>query len=153
MHEAIEIGKKMKAFTLPDQFGEETQIPIAGKKILLSFHPLAWTGICTKQMEKLDEMYDEFVKLGVVPFGVSVDAAPCKKAWGESMGTKHLKMLCDFWPHGALADELSIFIEKNGTSGRGNIIIDENGKAEWTKVYKLSEMPDFDEVLNYLKKK
>ena len=152
MREAIEIGAKMKEFKLSDQFGEETAVPVKGKKTLFSFHPLAWTGICTKQMEKLDELYDEFTKLGVVPFGVSVDAAPCKKAWGESMKTKNLKMLCDFWPHGALAQELEIFIEKNGTSGRGNIIVDENGKVVWTKVYKLSEMPDFEEVLNYLKK-
>lgn len=152
MREAIAIGEATKAFTLKDQFGEEIQVPIRGKKTLLSFHPLAWTGICTQQMQKLDELHDDFTVRGVIPLGVSVDAVPCKKAWGESMGVKKLKMLCDFWPHGAFAEALSIFIDKNGTSGRGNILIDANGRAEWVKVYKLSEMPDFGELLDYLKK-
>lgn len=153
MKEAIEIGSKVNTFTLSDQFGEVVEIPVKGKKTLLSFHPLAWTGICTQQMEKLEEMYEEFAALGTIAFGLSVDAAPCKKAWGESMKVKRLKMLSDFWPHGAFAQAMDIFIDKNGTSGRGNIIIDENGIVEWTKIYRLSEMPDFDEVLGYLKVK
>lgn len=151
MREAIEVGGTVKPVKLADQFGDEVEIPVKGKKTLLSFHPLAWTGICTQQMEKLDEMYGQFEELGVIPFGISVDSSPCKKAWSESMKLKHLKMLSDFWPHGAVAEALDIFIDKNGFSGRGNIIIDENGKVEWVKVYKLSEMPDFEEVLSYLK--
>ena len=152
MREAIKVGEKMKPFTLKDQYGEEIHIPVQGKRTLLSFHPLAWTGICTQQMQKLDELYDAFTMHGVIPFGVSVDAAPGKKAWSESMQLKKLKLLCDFWPHGALAEALVIFIEKNGTSGRGNILVGADGKVEWVKVYKLSEMPDFDELLHYLKK-
>jgi peroxiredoxin len=151
----IEVGKEAPAFAAPDQFGEQVSSASfageQGKKILLSFHPLAWTGICTKQMQTLDKLHDRLTALGVVPFGVSVDPAPCKKAWGESMGIAQLRMICDFWPHGKIAQDMGIFIEKNGTSGRGNILI-ENGSVIWSKANRLSEFPDFDEILAFLEK-
>lgn len=154
MKRVIESGEKIKHFKMADQFGKEFSSEAAakeGKKILLSFHPLAWTGICTQQMEALDKLHEKFEAKGVIPLGVSVDAAPTKKAWGESMGIKKLRMLCDFWPHGALAKAMEIFIEDNGTSGRGNVVIGTDGTVEWSKVYQLSEMPDFEEVLANLK--
>ena len=148
----IAAGKEAPAFSAPDQFGEEiSSAAFAGKKILLSFHPLAWTGICTQQMQALDGLHDRFTELDVVPIGVSVDAAPCKKAWTESMGLKKLRLLCDFWPHGKVAADMGIFIEKNGTSGRGNVLI-ENGRVIWSKANRLSELPDFEEILSFLKK-
>ncbi len=146
----IAVGKAAPAFNATDQFGDALSIAaFSGKKILLSFHPLAWTGICTQQMQALDRLYDEFTARGVVPIGVSVDAAPCKKAWTESMGLKHLRLLCDFWPHGKVATDMGIFIEKNGTSGRGNVLI-ENDRVIWSKANRLSELPDFQEILDFL---
>lgn len=149
MKHVIEAGKKTEHFKMADQFGEE--FSSAGKKFLLSFHPLAWTGICTQQMQNLDRMHEKFEEKGVLPLGVSVDAAPCKKAWTESMGLKKLRLLCDFWPHGELAKAMEIFIEESGISGRGNVIIAADGTVEWSKVYQLSELPDFEEVLASLK--
>ncbi|MDL2297517.1 redoxin domain-containing protein [Synergistaceae bacterium OttesenSCG-928-D05] len=148
----IAIGKEVKHFTLDNQNGQEIKVPCCeGKKILLSFHPLAATGICTKQMQLLDSLHDEFQALGVIPFGVSVDASPAKKMWAESMGLKKLQLLCDFWPHGALADSLGIFDDQEGISLRANILIGEEGKVLWTKVYPMAVVPDFSEIIDFLK--
>lgn len=153
MGQAIAVGTKAPGFTLDDQFDQEVSLAgLAGKKVLLSFHPLSWTGVCTQQMQKLDEVYDRFEALNTVPFGMSVDASPSKKAWGESMGLKKLRMLADFWPHGGVADSLGIFRPHDGFSERANILIGEDGKIAWVKVYEIRTLPDFEEVLAVLKK-
>lgn len=151
--EKVVVGKELKSFTLDNQMEKQITIPCcAGKLTLLSFHPLAWTGICTKQMELLDSLYDELEALKVVSFGVSVDAAPSKKAWAKSMGLKKLQLLSDFWPHGELAEALDIFYSKDGISKRANVLIDEKGIVTFLKVYPISELPDFNDVFGFLRK-
>lgn len=153
MGQVISVGMKAPNFVLDDQFGEGHSLAgLIGKKVLLSFHPLAWTGICTRQMQKLDEMYDQFEALNVVSFGISIDASPAKKAWSESMGLKKLRLLSDFWPHGGVAESLGIFRPDDGFSERANILINEDGKCAWSKVYEIGVMPDFEEILGFLKK-
>lgn len=124
---------------------------MAGKKVLLSFHPLAWTEVCAKQMQSLEANFDAFQKLNTVPLGFSVDSVPCKKAWAKSLGIEKVDLLADFWPHGGIAAKLGIFIDKFGFSERANIILDEARKAVFVKVYPIRELPDISEVLEFLK--
>lgn len=125
---------------------------LAGKKILLSFHPLAWTEICAKQMLALEANFEIFQSQNIAPLGLSVDSVPCKKAWAQSLGIEKVDLLADFWPHGAIAARLGIFIDKLGFSERANIVLDEQRKAIFVKVYPIKELPDIDEILDFLKK-
>jgi peroxiredoxin len=125
---------------------------LTGKKILLSFHPLAWTPVCSQQMQSLENNYQTFRDLNTVPLGLSVDSVPCKKAWAESLSITKLDLLSDFWPHGGLASRLGIFIEKFGMSERANIILDEKRTAIFVKVYPIKQLPDVQEVISFLKK-
>jgi len=148
----IKKGKNPNAFTLKDQDGNDITISDYDDSYkLLSFHPLAWTSVCAKQMKSIEENYEEFEKLNTVPFGISVDPVPSKKAWAEHLGLKKLKILSDFNPLGFVAKLMDVFIESNGTSGRVNIILNPKGEAVWIKEYELSEVPDIDEVLDALK--
>lgn len=67
------------------------------------------------------------------------------------MGLKKLRILADFWPHGEVARKYGLFREKDGISERANVIIDENGRIAFVKVYPLGELPDLNEVLAVLK--
>jgi peroxiredoxin len=146
-------GEAAPDFTLKDQEGKDFKLSDqTGKKVLLSFHPLAWTGVCTAQMKSLEENYEAITALNTVPVGLSVDAVPTKKAWSDNMGLKQLRILSDFWPHGGVAKAYGIFREHGGTSERANIIIDEKGKVAWVKIYEISQLPPIDEVINELKK-
>ena len=148
----ITIGSKAPDFTLKNQFGEEfTLSQQKGRKILLSFHPLAWTGVCAEQMNDLERLRDEFDKLNTTAVGISVDSVPSKKAWADSLGITYLDMLADFWPHGEVATKYGIFRKKDGFSERTNIIVDENQTIVFIRVYEISEKPDFDELLSFLK--
>jgi peroxiredoxin len=141
-------GDVAKLFSLKDQHGNYVALKdFTDKKVLLSFHPLAWTNVCAKQMEALEAKKDEFNKLNTVAFGISVDAVPCKKAWAKSLGIENTQLLCDFWKHGEVAKLYDIFIEEKGISERANIIIDENQKVAFVKVYPISQLPDIEEII------
>jgi peroxiredoxin len=149
----IKTGDKFVDFTLKNH--EDiliNTIDLTGKKILLSFHPLAWTTVCAKQMQSLEKNYAGFKKLNTVPLGLSVDSVPCKKAWAQSLGLKKLYLLADFWPHGEIAYKLGMFIDKFGFSERANIIIDEQKNVIFVKVYPIKELPDVQEILQFLEK-
>lgn len=141
-------GQKIPEFSLEDHNDQEISLAqFEGENILLSFHPFAWTSVCRNQMEALEENYEEFEKNNTIPLGISIDPMPAKKAWARDMGLQKLSLLSDFWPHGELASKLGIFIDKIGTSGRVNILVDDQGEVLWAKEYDISELPDIDEVL------
>ena len=148
----IKIGSIAPDFNINDQNDKEFLLSsFKGKKILLSFHPLAWTKICAEQMKSLEENYEKFEDLNTIAVGVSIDSIPSKKAWAESLKITKTSLLSDFWHHGKIAKSYDIFREKQGISERANIIIDENQRIKWLKIYEISKLPDINEVLNNLK--
>jgi peroxiredoxin len=149
----IAAGETAPDFILKDQDGKDLRLSEQkGKKVLLSFHPLAWTGVCTQQMQSLEANFKTITALNTIPVGLSVDAVPTKKAWADDMKLKNLRILSDFWPHGAVAKAYGLFREKGGTSARANVIVDEKGKVVWVKVYDIPQLPDINEVIEALKK-
>ncbi len=147
----IETGVKAPDFTLEDIHEQNVSLSdFRGKKVLLSWHPLAWTGVCLDQMRSLEVNRDKFASLNTVPFGMSVDSGASKKAWAAAANLKNTVLLCDFWPHGKVAQDYGIFNEEFGISARANIIVDENGIVKWVKIYPNSQLPDINEVLQAL---
>ncbi|MEO0272449.1 MAG: redoxin domain-containing protein [candidate division WOR-3 bacterium] len=148
----MEQNENKVSFTLKDQHGEIFDLKaFRGKKVLLSFHPLAFTKICSQQMKALEEKYEEFEKLNVVPVGISVDPVPAKHAWAKELGLKRLRILSDFWPHGAVAIMFGVFRGNDGFSERANILLNEDGEILFKKVYEIKELPNLDEILNIIK--
>jgi peroxiredoxin len=146
-------GDRAPEFTLKNQNGQDISLSsLKGKKVLLSFHPLAWTGVCEVQMKSLEIKHDELAALNTVALGISVDSVPCKKEWADYMKMKKTGILSDFWPHGDVAALYGVFIDKAGISGRANILIDEKGAILWSRVYEVPEIPDLEEVIRVLKK-
>ena len=148
---AVKTGVKAKDFTLSDQDGKDVRLyGLKGKKVLLSFHPLAWTSVCAEQMKSLEKNMERFRDLNTVPLGISVDTVPSKKAWAEVLDIKETKLLSDFWPHGKVAGLYGIFREKEGFSERANIIIDEKQNVVFVKVYPIAQLPDIEEIIGFI---
>lgn len=147
----IKIGDKIQDFRLRDQKEKEVHLYyFAGKKVLLSFHPLAWTSVCAEQMKSLEENQETFNRLNTAAFGISVDPIPSKRAWAKELGITHIKLLSDFWPHGEVARAYGIFREKEGVSQRANIILDEEQKIIFFEEYPLHELPDITKIIKVL---
>ncbi len=149
----LRVGDPAPDFKLDDQDEKPWKLSsLRGRRVLLSFHPLAWTPVCAKQMKSLEAHFEDFKALRTVPFGMSVDHSPCKKAWAKSLGIVRKRLLCDFWPHGGVAIRYGVFLEKTGTSNRSNIIVDEKGRISWIKIYPLGKLPPIEEVLDVLRR-
>ncbi|WP_297421935.1 redoxin domain-containing protein [Clostridium sp.] len=150
----IPIGTDAPDFTSKDNKKQEISLSAyKGKKVLLSWHPLAWTPVCTDQMRALETNFQNFQNLNIVPLGFSVDPQPCKEAWATTLQIKNVSLPSNFWPHGKIAHDYGIFNETKGISERANIIIDENGTVQWVKVYPSEQLPDINEVLQVLASK
>jgi peroxiredoxin len=148
----IQLGKMVKNFTLQDQFSLDFVLSeLRGRRVLLSFHPLAWTPVCTLQMQSLEKNKKTFDNLQAIAAGLSVDSVPCKAAWAKAIKIKQTKLLADFWPHGNVAKSLGLFRKLNGFSQRANVVLDQTGKVCFLKVYPIKELPDIDEIIAFLK--
>jgi peroxiredoxin len=149
----IKIGQKAPDLILRDQHNAEFKLSaFRGRKVLLSFHPLAWTKVCARQMQSLEKNFKTFDLLNTVPIGMSIDTVPAKHAWAGTLKIKSLRMLADFWPHGKIAKAYGLFREKEGFSERANVIVDEFGKVIWVKIYLIKELPDIKEIIQVLSK-
>ena len=145
------IGETLQDFILKDQDNNDFKSKeLRGKRILLSFHPLAFTGICASQMKSLEDNVETFKRLNTVPLGLSIDQPFSKAAWAKELGIKEVRLLADFWPHGEVAKTLGLFREKQGFSERANIIVDEKGKIMFAKVYEIKDLPDINEIIQFL---
>jgi len=148
----MKVGDLAPDFSLKDHNGNSVKLSeIKEKRVLLSFHPLAWTEVCAKQMQSLESNREAFDSLSTIALGVSVDSVPCKKAWANSLDIENTQLLSDFWPHGDVASSYDIFREKGGTSERANIILDEEHRVAFIKVYEISKLPDINEIIDVLK--
>jgi len=147
----IEIGNRAPDFALKDQNGRTVKLTaFKGKRVLLSFRPLAWTVVCHDQMRLLEEHHLRFDELNTVALGIGVDSVPSNKAWAEAMDIVNTRLLSDFWPHGEVARRYGIFRDKDGFSERASIIVDEQQQVVFARVYPKSQLPDFDEILEFL---
>ena len=148
----IAVGDIAPDFVLKDNRVQEVRLSdYRGKKVLLSWHPLAWTGVCANQMKALEDNLSEFEKYNTVPLGMSIDSYPSKNAWAKELGIANVKLLADFWPHGKVAQDYGLFLEEKGFSERANVLIDEEGKVIWVKTYDVPVLPDIEEVLNVVR--
>ena len=149
----VQPGDAAKNFSLKDSNDKTFDLyEQSGKRVLLSFHPLAWTEYCAAQMKSLEEKREELESLNCVPVGISVDSKPCKAAWAKSLDITHTRLLCDFWPHGAVAMKYGIFRDENGFSERANIIVNEKQRVVFVKIYPVHSVPDIEEILEFLRK-
>src|SRR4030042_3971735 len=147
------VGDKAKGFSLLDQNSKEFKLSkFRGKRVLLSFHTLAWTSVCAEQMKSLEKNKKAFDSLNTIAVGISVDTVPSKKAWAENLGIKNTRLLSDFWPHGKVVRAYGLFRKDDGISERANVIIDEKGTVAFIKVYPIGKLPDIDEILDVLRK-
>lgn len=144
-------GDPAPDFTLRNQQNKEvTPMALEGNRILLSFHPLAWTSICEIQMRTLEAKKSVFEDMDVIAYGLSVDSAQSKKAWADAIDVKGTNLLADFWPHGKVASDYGLFMEDMGASNRANVLIGLDRRIEWIKVYETLQVPDIEEIINFI---
>ncbi|MFC4112173.1 peroxiredoxin [Nonomuraea zeae] len=138
-----EVGALAPDFELQDQHGTPVSLAqFRGRKVVLVFYPLAFSGICHGELSALrDQPLDAQV------LTVSVDSVFTHRAWADREGYT-FALLSDFWPHGQVARAYGVFDEAKGLALRGTFIIDGDGVIRWSVINPISSARD---VADYVK--
>ena len=81
----VEIGDIAPDFTLKaHDKSEVTLSSFAGSRVILSFYPAAFTGVCKNQACKINNQHSELGSTDVQVLGISVDAPFSNNAFRES---------------------------------------------------------------------
>ncbi len=133
---AIAVGTKAPAFKLFNTDRKEiSSDDLAGKTIVLSFFPAAFTGVCTKQMcHSRDEMtfYND---IGATVIGISVDMPFSLKAFKEQHNI-NFELLSDFNKrtiHDYDMYHCNFICGIKGVAKRGVIVIDKEGMIAYAE--------------------
>ncbi len=140
-----EVATQAPDFTLKDQNNEEiTLSSLRGEKnVLVVFYPLAFSGICTGELDALRDDLDRFQNAEVQVVAVSVDSGFALKAWSEQK-EYNFPLLSDFWPHGAVASDYGVFNDEAGIANRGTFLIDVDGVVRFAEMNQPGEPRDQD---------
>jgi peroxiredoxin len=147
---AVEVGDRAPDFKLTDQHGTPVKLSdFRGKKVVLVFYPLAFSGVCQGE---LCEIRDELPRFGgddVQVLAVSVDSMFSHRSWADQQGYQ-FPLLSDFWPHGKVAQEYGVFDDTRGVATRGTFIIDAEGVVRWKVVNAIPDARDLGEYQKVL---
>jgi len=84
-----EIGDVAPDFTLPSHQDRNKKVSLSefkGKKnVVIAFHPLAFTPVCSAQMPAYEKDLERFHKADTEVLSISVDAQPSKAAWAKEL--------------------------------------------------------------------
>ncbi|MFF0578620.1 peroxiredoxin [Streptosporangium saharense] len=146
----VDVGSPAPDFELKDQHGTPVKLSDhRGKKVVLIFYPLAFSGVCHGE---LCALRDEFVARApedVQVLTVSVDSVFTHRAWADQEGYT-FPLLSDFWPHGEVARAYGVFDEEKGIATRGTFVIDGEGVVRWSVVNPIPQARDIAEYLKVL---
>lgn len=143
---SLQVGDKAPDFKLKNTELKEVSLSdFAGKKVVLHFFPLAFTGVCTTQLCTMRDNFGYYEGLNAQVLGVSVDS-PFTLAKFKEEQAYQFPLLSDFnkelaGAYGALYED---FLGLKGIAKRSAFVIDEEGKIIYAEVLEdAGNLPDF----------
>lgn len=143
---SLQVGDQAPDFKLKDTTLQEVSLgDFKGKKVVLHFFPLAFTGVCTTQLCTMRDNFGYYDGLNAQVLGVSVDS-PFTLAKFKEEQAYQFPLLSDFnkdtaGAYGALYED---FLGLKGIAKRSAFVIDEEGKVIYAEVLEdAGNLPDF----------
>jgi len=147
---ALQIGDTAPDFTLYSS--ELTEISLSafkGKKVIIHFFPMAFTGTCTEQLCTMRDNFSYYEGINAQVLGISVDS-PFSLAKFKAEQSYQFPLLSDFNKEvsaafGAFYEEFAFGLK--GVSKRAAFVIDEEGKIAYAEVLEdAKDLPDFEAI-------
>ena len=137
------VGEQAPDFTLKDQNNQPVTLSgFRGERaVLLVFFPLAFTGICQRELDDIQERIGDFVTADLATLAVSVGPSPTHKVWAAQRGFT-FPVLSDFWPHGAVSQAYGVFNAHSGFPNRGTFAVDRGGVIRYADCTQPGEARD-----------
>jgi glutaredoxin-dependent peroxiredoxin len=150
---ALQVGQEAPDFTLKSNKMQDVKLAdLRGNKVLLLFVPLAFTGVCTKELCGMRDSLKEYEGLNCKVFGLSTDSPFALDAWAKEQGYQ-FPLLSDYnretaREYGAIYDDLMGF---KGICKRSAFVIDRQGVVRYAEVLAdARNLPNFDAIKSCL---
>lgn len=126
---AVEVGSEAPDFTLKDEKGAEVTLSsLRGRPVVLMFYPLAFSGVCTRELQDITAAAARYEAAGAEVLAVSVDSHHTLAAFKRDEGLS-ARLLADFHPKGAVARLYGTYMDGPGFAGRATFVIDGDGRV------------------------
>ncbi|MBK7763459.1 MAG: redoxin domain-containing protein [Bacteroidetes bacterium] len=151
----LAIGQSAPEFSLFNT--EKTKISLTdfkGKNVIILFFPLAFSGVCTKEMCSVQENFSAYQKLNAEIIGISVDSLFTLNKFKQEY---HLdfNLLSDFNKETATLYNClfeTFVFEMSGVAKRSTFVLDKEGTIRFIEILESAgDLPDFDAIQNCLK--
>ena len=147
---SIILGQQAPNFTLRDTEKNEVSLSqYAGKKVVLVFFPLAFTGVCTTELCSLRDSIATYNQLNAEVIGISVDSLFTLDKFKQEQSL-NFTLLSDFnkevsTAYGCLYE--NFVLDMKGVSKRSAFVIDAQGAVQYAEVLESAgDLPNFEAI-------
>ncbi|MES2650202.1 MAG: redoxin domain-containing protein [Bacteroidota bacterium] len=147
---SLQVGDKAPDFKLfSSELKEVSLSDYKGKKLVVHFFPMAFTGTCTTQLCTMRDSFGYYEGMNAAVVGISVDS-PFTLAKFKEDQQYQFPLLSDFnkeisQNYGAFYEEFVFNLK--GVSKRAAFVIDEQGVIAHAEVLDVAtDLPDFDAI-------
>lgn len=152
---SLQIGSAAPQFTLVSAALKEVSLSdFKGKKVVIHFFPMAFTGVCTTQLCTIRDNFGYYDGLNVVILAISVDS-PFTLAKFKEENNYQFELLSDFnkevsTAYGARYEEFAFGLK--GVSKRAAFVLNEDQQIVYAEVLESAgDLPDFTAIVNMVK--
>ncbi|MFC0517025.1 redoxin domain-containing protein [Mucilaginibacter angelicae] len=152
---SLQIGQPAPQFILISSALKSVSLAdFKGRKVVVHFFPLAFTGVCTTQLCTMRDSFGYYDGLNATILGVSVDS-PFTLAKFKEENNYQFDLLSDFnkdvsTAYGAIYDQFVMGLK--GVSKRAAFVIDEEQNIIYAEVLEdAGQLPDFEAIAKVVK--
>ncbi|NCD71402.1 redoxin domain-containing protein [Mucilaginibacter agri] len=152
---SLQVGQPAPQFTLfSTEVKEVSLADFKGKKVVIHFFPLAFTGVCTAQLCTMRDSFGYYDGLNAQILGISVDS-PFTLAKFKEENNYQFPLLSDFnkevsSAYGAIYAEFAFGLK--GVSKRAAFVLDEEQNIIYAEVLEnAGDLPDFEAIAEKVK--
>lgn len=140
------IGQPAPDFTLPSTTGKDITLSSfrGSKNVMVAFFPLAFSGVCTREMCSFSQDYDTFTRTDTVVLPISVDSVPTLKEF-KAKEKLVVDLVSDFKRDVSRA--WGTLLEDKFHSNRSYFLIDKQGILRWSYIEPTTSSHRSDEEL------
>ncbi len=147
---ALQVGDKAPDFTLRNSEKEQVSLKqFRGKNTIILFFPMAFTGVCTKELCAMRDSIADYEKLDAQILAISVDSVFSLGKWKEEQNF-NFPLLSDFNKTVSKKYDTiykDFVFEMKGVSKRSAFVVDGAGIIRYAEVLEnAGEIPNFDAV-------
>jgi len=151
---AITVGQAAPDFSLFDtDKNKVTLSELKGKNVLLLFFPLAFTGVCTKELCSVRDNLAFYNNTNATVLGISIDT-PFTLGVFKKEQNLNFQLISDFNKTTATAYDClyeTFVLDLKGVAKRSAFVIDKEGIVRYAEVLEVAgDLPNFEAIQNCL---